>query len=855
MCLAAWLFGWFGLCGWFFLGAGLFVYPNVGVRLGLVLRCGFVMLFDTGAAAWGLVRVGLGKCLGVVFILLRCGGLSMSQNVGQSVGLGVAQGERDLALPLFVSVEDARAWAERHYVGQVLRTGEPMLAHALGISDILNRLDVAPELHVTALLFGCFLIDADEAAVRARIELEWGQAQADRLLNLHTIMQMGAKTWQHAKEQAEQRHDDELSKSERAFAAQNLAEQIERSRKMLLAMAQDIRVVILRLASRLQTLRFYAQSKVPCPILVAQETLQLYAPLANRLGVWQIKWELEDLGFRFAQPVVYREIATWLDEKRAEREAFVTLSIERLQAELRRQNVQASISGRPKHIYSIYNKMRGKSLQFADLYDIRAFRIIVEDVKDCYAVLGAMHHLWQPVPKEFDDYIARPKPNGYQSLHTVVVGDDGRPMEVQIRTRQMHQFAEYGVAAHWRYKEGKFNNASGTSEQKGYDEQIAWVRQLISWQSDLTQNLSLQAKQQASRDLGEATSVKLLDPSIYVLTPDAKVIELPQGATPIDFAYYVHTNVGHRCRGAKVNGHIVPLNTALQTGQTVQITVAKQGGPSRDWLRDEFTKSARTKGKIRAWLNAQDTQSNMGAGRSLFERELQRLGRTAAKHDEVAHALGFDKADEVYLAFAREALTGRDLDVYFNGVNDANKNMTQKALAQKAVIDEQHFVRASVPKGAPSKGGVLVVGLDDLMTQLAQCCKPAPPDEISGFVTRGKGISIHRSSCDNFRHMRLVHPERELACTWAESQLKGRRYEVDLRVTAHESVELMRSITDVLAREKVLIVGLSKQKHHAGLGGVGCQYVFNLEVEDTAQLEKVRHSLGQIRGVGHVERL
>ncbi len=754
------------------------------------------------------------------------------------------------------TLDQARLWAEQNYVGHSLRTGEDMYAHAQGISEILNRLDVAEELHITAYLFGYFLIQPDTRQTQEQLTQDWGQAQTERLHNLHTIMEMGAKTWHHAKEQKE-RNTDEVSKADRMYAAQNLSEQIERSRKMLLAMAHDIRVVILRLASRLQTLRYYAQNKVPCPPVVAEESLQLYAPLANRLGVWQIKWELEDLGFRFAHPETYREIAQWLDEKRTERESFVAHSIERLQAELKKQNIQANISGRPKHIYSIYNKMRGKSLQFADLYDIRAFRIIVEDLKDCYGVLGVMHHLWQPIPKEFDDYIARPKPNGYQSLHTVVVGEDGRPMEVQIRTQKMHQFAEYGVAAHWRYKEGKFNNAAGTSEQKNYDEQIAWVRQLISWQSDLTHNLSVQAKQQASKNisaqLGEATSVKLQDPSIYVLTPDAKVIELPQGATPIDFAYYVHTNVGHRCRGAKVNGHIVPLNTPLQTGQTVQITVVKQGGPSRDWLRDEFTKSARTKSKIRAWLNALDTQTNVTTGRAVFEKELQRLSKTAAKHDEVAHAFGYDKAEDLYVAFAREVLTGRDLDVHFNGANDINRNMTQKALAQKAVIDEQHFVRAPAHKDHNSKSHVLVVGLDDLMTQLAQCCKPAPPDDISGFVTRGKGISIHRVNCDNFIHMRTQHPERELACTW--SSAKGMRYEVDMAVTAIESVDMMRLITDALAREKIFISGLHKQKNAQSQTGVACQYIFNLEVEDTVQLEKARATLSQIKGVSQVERL
>ena len=751
--------------------------------------------------------------------------------------------------PQFHTLDEARRWADAHYVEQALRTGEPMLDHAEGIREILGRLDVSDDLHIAAYLFGYFLIHPDDAAHRAALIADWGAEQAGRIENLHNIMEMGAKTWHNAKEYTEQKERaSEISKSERMLAEQNIAEQIERSRKMLLAMAHDIRVVILRLASRLQTLRYYAASKTPCPQRVAEESLLLYAPLANRLGIWQIKWELEDLGFRFAEPEVYRQIAKWLDEKRVEREAFVAQSIERLQTELKALNIKANISGRPKHIYSIYNKMKGKSLQFADLYDIRAFRIIVDDVKDCYSVLGVMHHLWQPIPKEFDDYIARPKPNGYQSLHTVVVGDDGRPMEVQIRTQQMHQFAEYGVAAHWRYKEGSFNKGNGKGEQSDYDAQIAWVRQLISWQSDLTHNLSAKAKAQASKQLGEATSVKLKDPSIYVLTPDAKVIELPQGATPIDFAYYVHTNIGHRCRGAKVNGQIVPLNTPLQTGQTVQITVAKQDNPSRDWLRDEFTSSQRTKGKIRAWFNAQDTQVNISVGRTAFEKELQRLGKTAVKHDEIAHALGFEKTEDLYVAFARETLGGRDLDNYFTGGTEAQKSSTQAA-----VVDEQSFVRSSTQKEPAGKGGVLVVGLDDLMTQLAQCCKPAPPDEIAGFVTRGKGISIHRVQCENFVHMRTQHPERVLACAWSSAE--GLRYEVDMVISAQESVDIMRLITDALAREKVFVTGLRKQKKAQAVQEPVCDYVFNLEVASTAQLEKARAALMQIKGVTQVVRL
>ncbi|TDR32396.1 RelA/SpoT family protein [Hydromonas duriensis] len=725
----------------------------------------------------------------------------------------------------FTSVDDARASAQERYEHRLLSSGEDMFAHAVGMSEILSRLDVADDMHISAYLFGWlqgeYTTEEREHIVET-LKAQWGAEQAQRVQNLYALMHMGARAKvQHA-------HSDKNTDAD-------MQAQIERVRKMLLAMAHDIRVVILRLVSRLQTLRYYAKNKITCPEDIAKETLLLYSPLANRLGVWQIKWELEDLAFRFAEPQTYRDISAWLDEKRAERESFVSASIAALEQALALQQINAQISGRPKHIYSIYNKMRGKQLQFADLYDIRAFRIIVADVKDCYGVLGVLHHLWQPIPKEFDDYIARPKPNGYQSLHTVVVGDDGRPIEVQIRTQEMHQFAEYGVAAHWRYKEGGFKQKSGkadiSTEQANYDEQIAWVRQLISWQSDLTHALA-----------GQGKAFKLQDPHIYVLTPDARVIELPRDSTPIDFAYHVHTNLGHLCRGAKVNGQMVPLTTKLQTGQTVNIIAAKQGGPSRDWLREGFTNSPRAKSKVRAWFNAQATADYIAQGRTVFEKELQRLSKTSVKHEDIAQGLGFTKTEECYLAFGREEMTAHNLEELFK---------SQAPAEPPVAVEDHNWVSTQANKSEVGKGGVLVVGLDDLMTQLAKCCKPAPPDAIAGFVTRGKGISIHRLECDNFQHMQFQHSERVLSCTWAERA--GMRYAVDVLVYAQESVDLMKDITDVLAREKILISGLRTVRQ--GMASARCQLTFSLEVESTTQLQKALSALRQVTGVQQVERL
>src|SRR5690606_9014628 len=403
-------------------------------------------------------------------------------------------------------------------------------------------------------------------------------------------------------------------------------------RKMLLAMAADLRIVLLRLASRMQSLRWYAESRTPCPAEFARETMELYAPLANRLGIWQLKWEMEDLAFRFLQPDTYKAIARQLEERRIERETFIAEVVAELQAMLADAHIPAAVSGRPKHIYSIWNKMRIKNLAFDRLYDLRALRVIVDDERDCYAALALVHARWTPVSDEFDDYISRPKPNGYRSLHTVVADERGRTFEIQIRTHEMHVFAEYGMAAHWRYKEA--GAQGGTQRAAGdYDRKIAWMRQLLSWGGETAPQPAL-----APEPAREAPADR-----IYVMTPQARVIELPQGATPVDFAYYLHTDLGHRCRGARVDGLMVPLLTRLQTGQTVEIVAAKSGGPSRDWLNPQlgYLASPRSRAKVRAWFNAIELQERISNGQAMVEKELQRLGRTAINLEQLAQQLGF----------------------------------------------------------------------------------------------------------------------------------------------------------------------------------------------------------------------
>jgi GTP pyrophosphokinase len=637
-------------------------------------------------------------------------------------------------------------------------------------------------------------------------------------------------------------HKAVFDRTDKASSQQATA-QVETLRKMLLAMASDMRVVLVRLASRLTTLRYFADNKLQnertCQY--ARETFDLYAPLANRLGVWQLKWELEDLSFRFLEPQTYKRIASMLEEKRLGREHFVNSAIERLKSELAAAGIKAEVTGRPKHIYSIWNKMRGKSLEFSELYDVRAFRVIVEDIKTCYAVLGIVHNIWAPIPKEFDDYISRPKANGYRSLHTVVLAEDGRPLEVQVRTSEMHHFAEYGVAAHWRYKE------SPGSAGERYDAKIAWLRQLLAWKSEVVD--AVVGQEEVRRDWVEKLKAAALDDRIYVLTPQARVIELPSGATPIDFAYHLHSDVGHRCRGAKVDGAMVPLNTALKNGQTVEIITAKgevaasgTAGPSRDWLSADYAVSSRTRAKIRAWFNAIDQQETLNSGRSQVEKTLQREGKTSVNLEDLAHKLGFAKLDDFFLAVGKETFSLRQVEQALH----AEDGKAGKPVNPDDAVVPRKSRASSVTQGA--KSGVLVVGTEGLLTQLARCCKPAPPDEIVGFVTRGKGVSIHRAACKNFAAMEAAAPERVIATEWGLPAAET-VYPVDLFILASDRQGLLRDISEILLREKINVIGVSTQSNKGQ-----ARMAFTAEITSTAQLQRALQIIRDVNGVQEARR-
>ncbi|MEW6313294.1 MAG: bifunctional (p)ppGpp synthetase/guanosine-3',5'-bis(diphosphate) 3'-pyrophosphohydrolase [Pseudomonadota bacterium] len=688
------------------------------------------------------------------------------------------------------TVRTAWSRAATVYGQQRLGSGEPALAHAVEVALLLDAMRMDHETVSAALLAHVpdFAPDSMEW-----LRLHCGAAVAQLVEGLGRMAQIQA-----------------LSGAPRAAEDQHA--QLEALRKMLLAMVQDIRVVLIKLADQVQTLRFVvgAADEV-LRRQTARETLDLFAPLANRLGAWQFKWELEDLSLRILEPEIYQRIARLLDEKRGQRERYIGDVIALLRREMQQAGINAEVSGRPKHIYSIYKKMRRKDVDFTELYDVRAVRVLVGDVKDCYAALGVVHNLWTPIPREFDDYIAKPKANNYRSLHTAVIGPEGKALEVQIRTHDMHRESELGVAAHWRYKEGGRGDAR-------FDDRIAWLRQLLAWKDEVPD----------AGELAQRFKTGLFEDTIYVLTPQGRVVALPKDATPVDFAYHVHTDLGHRCRGAKVDGVMVPLNSALHNGERVEISAAKQGGPSRDWLNPElgYLKSHRARAKVRQWFNSQQLEEALAQGRTIVERELQRAGMTAFGLDRLAALLHFAKPDELLAAAGRGEITPRQI---------------QDALRAESVPAERPSGMPLVRKAgaAPASGGVLVVGVDKLMTVLAKCCKPAPPDSIIGFVTRGRGVTVHRRSCSNVAHL---PQERLISADWGTAA--ERRFSVDIEVEAHDRQGLLRDISEVLSREKINVTSANTQSR-----GDIARMSFTLEVGDVTQLGHVLTLLGEVQGV------
>ncbi len=694
--------------------------------------------------------------------------------------------------------------AEQIYpAGAATTAQEPLLPHLLQAALMVADMDLLPESVAATVLTD---VPAHADNWEERVTEACGGAVANLVKGIDEVQKL-----------------THFAKVDSLATPEERAAQAETMRKMLLAMVSDIRVVLIKLALRTRTMQFLSQTPdSPAKRALAKETLDIFAPLANRLGVWQLKWQLEDLGFRHYNPEEYRRIACLLDEKRDERLEYIERFLVQLKAAVRQAGIECDVAGRPKHIYSIYRKMVKKKLDFDGLYDIRAVRVLVNTVPECYSVLGIVHSLWQPIPGEFDDYIANPKGNGYKSLHTVIVGPEDKGIEVQIRTNEMHEFNEFGVAAHWRYKEGGKGDSA-------YEQKIAWLRQLLDWRENMAQS--------GKEDLAAAFKTELFNDTIYVLTPHGKVFSLPSGSTPIDFAYALHSDLGNRCRGAKVDGQIVPLSTPLENGQRVEIIAAKEGEPSVNWLHEGWVKSSKAISKIRAYIRAQNAEAVREEGKHQFDKVIAKIN-PKPNQQQVCEKLGFKQLEELYAAIGQG-------EVPLRAVQKAAGTLIEP---QAVPVSENTIVKKSkIASG--SKNGVLVDGEGGLLTVLARCCKPAPPDLIAGFVTREKGVSIHRECCPDFQHLARKSPEKVVPASWAELD-SGQIFAIDIEVRAQDRNGLLRDVSDCLARHKVNVTAV-----HTQTRGLEASMRFTLEVRQVNELPRVLASLAEVKGVSGVSRL
>jgi GTP pyrophosphokinase len=590
----------------------------------------------------------------------------------------------------------------------------------------------------------------------------------------------------------------------------------ETLRKTFLAMDEDVRVVVIKLADRLHNMRTLSHLPAEKQKRIAQETLEIFAPLANRLGIWQMKWELEDLAFRYVHPESYKEIASSVAQRRTDREEALKKISSRLKQVLGEAEVQADVSGRPKHLYSIFRKMERKGVPFDMVYDVRGVRVQVQSESHCYLALGVIHSHWKPVPGTFDDYIATPKDNFYQSLHTAVIYDDGKTLEVQIRTPEMHENAEYGIAAHWRYKEGR-------TRGDAFEQRVMWLRRLMEWRQDVDD----------ATDFVTAMKTDVFDDRVYVFTPKGDIIDLPAGSTPIDFAYHVHTAVGHRCRGAKVNGRLVSLDTKLTTGDAVEILTAKRGGPSRDWLNPslEMVKSQRARSKIRQWFRRQDREQNISHGRLLLERELRRLGLEGVGYERIAKELNFNTIEDLLAAI---------------GTGDLNLSRIITVLEpeEKPTLEELETIELDVSKAlAPDE--VSILGLSGLLTHLGRCCKPAPGDPIVGYITRGRGATIHRQDCPNV--LRIKDRERLVQVSWGRHE---QTYPVSVRLRAYDRDGLMKDVSTLVANEGISMTSINvSTKNNLAI------FDLVMGIRDVSQLSRILNRLEALPNVLEARRL
>lgn len=688
-------------------------------------------------------------------------------------------------------VEAAYEFASKVHEGQKRKSGEPYVEHPLETAMTLADLQLDAATLAAALLHD---VTEDCGIPPEEIEEKFGPEVRKMV---EGVTKLGKLSWLRAPE------------SKATSQAENL-------RKMLVAMAEDLRVVFIKLADRLHNMRTLGALSPEKRRAIARDTLEIYAPLAHRLGIWEVKWQLEDLSFRYLNPQMYHKVAKLIDARRGQREKYITSIIPIVKQELKKADIKAEVTGRPKHIYSIYNKMikyaeQGKD--FGDIHDLFAVRVLVDSISDCYKALGVIHNLWHPLPDEFSDHIANPKDNGYQSLHTTVLSQGATPLEIQIRTYEMHRIADYGVAAHWRYKEAGKPDIS-------FEEKISWLRQLTEWQSDLD-----------SEQFMESVKTNIFIDQVFVYTPKGEIKALPKGATPLDFAYLIHTELGHRCIGTKVNKKLVPLNQALKNGDIVEIMSTKaERAPSLDWLNPElgYVKTSNARGKIKQWFNKQERTQNIERGRQLFDREIKRLGITSPGQEEVAHVFNFDTFDDFLAAIGSGAISAHQLS-----------KLTEEP-------EPPPVITKIPPIEKVSASGVRVLGVGDLLTRLAACCNPLPGDDIIGYITRSSGVSIHRRDCTNIVNME--EKERLVDVSWGEHAQEV--YPISIQVDAWERLGLLRDITFVVAEDKVNITGINLEEH-----GEYVTIFATLEVKDMTQLNQLLSKIRGIRGVTGATRL
>ena len=708
----------------------------------------------------------------------------------------------DIMPPDRALIERAYIKAETAHSGQFRKSGEPYFTHCVAVAHILAEMKLDAEA-ISAALMHDLLEDTDITLEELRSE--FGGTIAGIVDGVTKLKNLPVKP------EPEKRSRN----GDRGF---------EHIRKMALAMGDDVRVVLVKLADRLHNMRTLGYMPAHKQQQIAQETLDIYAPLANRLGIWQIKWELEDLSFRYLNPDAYREIAMNIDERRADREAYLNRIIDTLRSELAKYEVDDPIiTARPKHIYSIHKKMDRKKLPFDQIYDVRAVRVIVETIPQCYMVLGVVHNLWRPIPGEFDDYIAAPKDNFYQSLHTAVLDTQGKTVEVQIRTMDMHEHAEYGIAAHWRYKEGNTRK-----RDKAFEERISYLRKLMEFGRDSDDDAA---------SFVDTMKTEVFQDRVYVFTPKGDIVDLPAGATPIDFAYYIHTDIGHRCRGARVHGRLVNLSYVLKTGDQIDIITSKRGGPSLDWLNPNlgYVETARARSKIRHWFRKQNYDKNVASGRDVLEREMKRLGVIdTLSFDAISHWFGYDKNDDFFAAVGAGDIHGAQLANRILEMERREEEEEEKALLKA------HPASVSVDVS----NGINILGTGGLLVNMARCCKPVPGDKIVGYVTRGRGVTVHRADCVNIGS----EPERLIEVTWGQAS-QEQRYSVAVEIVAYDREGLMLDISTVMADEKVNMssVNVSVRQNIA---------TFNLtiEISDMQKLTRILTRLENIPSVTEARR-